>query len=268
MNKILFTILAFVFISLSQIFNLNANASNQTLYLTEIMANPEGPDSGNEWIEIYNPTNQDISLEGWTLKTTNKEYTFKELIIPKRSYEILRSKDFKITLKNTNEEITLLDPKKTTISKIHIAKATEKKSMSLLKIKSGKLEKTIWMEDIPSPKNPNSVFYEIQGEISENLIIGKNSQIIIDNKKITIPDNFDFNSLRKLLKKGDKIKALIKYQNNEIILKKIKLTEKLPSAKQDKTNPYYWLILPITLIAIFLLIIDKKETQDNKKILI
>ena len=36
-----------------------------TLAITEVEMNPPGSDSGAEWIEIHNPTEQPITLEGW-----------------------------------------------------------------------------------------------------------------------------------------------------------------------------------------------------------
>lgn len=35
--------------------------------INEVEQNPEGPDSGNEWIEIYNPSSFDVDVGGWKL---------------------------------------------------------------------------------------------------------------------------------------------------------------------------------------------------------
>jgi len=40
------------------------------IIINEVEANPLGEDSGNEWVELYNPTSVDVDLSGWTLKTT------------------------------------------------------------------------------------------------------------------------------------------------------------------------------------------------------
>ncbi len=40
----------------------------EVLALSEILPNPEGSDTGSEYIELYNPTNKVISLEGCSLK--------------------------------------------------------------------------------------------------------------------------------------------------------------------------------------------------------
>jgi hypothetical protein len=43
------------------------------LVITEIMANPDGPDSGNEWFEIYNNTGMQIDLAGLTLLASRED---------------------------------------------------------------------------------------------------------------------------------------------------------------------------------------------------
>ena len=40
------------------------------LLINEVEMNPPGSDSGAEWVEIYNPTAQVVSLAGWTVSYT------------------------------------------------------------------------------------------------------------------------------------------------------------------------------------------------------
>lgn len=44
-----------------------APASGDTVVLNEVMVNPEGEDAGFEWIELFNPTDADISVAGWEI---------------------------------------------------------------------------------------------------------------------------------------------------------------------------------------------------------
>jgi hypothetical protein len=41
------------------------------IIINEVEANPLGEDSGNERVELYNPTSVDVNLSGWSLKTTH-----------------------------------------------------------------------------------------------------------------------------------------------------------------------------------------------------
>ncbi len=37
--------------------------------INEVETNPPGPDSGNEWIELFNPLNREVDISGWTVST-------------------------------------------------------------------------------------------------------------------------------------------------------------------------------------------------------
>jgi hypothetical protein len=39
--------------------------------INEIEFNPPGPDSGNEWVELYNPTDEVVDISGWSLETVH-----------------------------------------------------------------------------------------------------------------------------------------------------------------------------------------------------
>ncbi len=36
------------------------------ILINEVMYNPEEDDNYNEWVELYNPTNQSINVSGWS----------------------------------------------------------------------------------------------------------------------------------------------------------------------------------------------------------
>lgn len=42
-------------------------AQGQDLVLNELMVNPDGDDAGFEWVELFNPTDADLSIAGWGL---------------------------------------------------------------------------------------------------------------------------------------------------------------------------------------------------------
>ena len=67
------------------------------LVITEIMANPAGSDSGNEWFEIYNASSEAITLTGLTLftsredGTSEEEHEFAEVTIEAGQYLVVGS---------------------------------------------------------------------------------------------------------------------------------------------------------------------------------
>jgi len=47
--------------------------------INEFELNPKGKDNGGEWVELFNPTNDVISLSGWTIETLHGKKTMDEL---------------------------------------------------------------------------------------------------------------------------------------------------------------------------------------------
>ena len=46
---------------------------SQLLVITEVMVNPYGDDQAGEWIELYNPGNNTVSIDGWQLRDCNDQ---------------------------------------------------------------------------------------------------------------------------------------------------------------------------------------------------
>ena len=62
------------------------------LVFSEVCYDPEGSDVRFEWLEIYNPLPDSLSLVGWTIKTSkeDKEFAFKEdMVIASKQYFII-----------------------------------------------------------------------------------------------------------------------------------------------------------------------------------
>ena len=83
------------------------------LELSEIFPDPVLPqvDTNDEFIEIYNPTDQEVDLSGWKLKDeSGDEYLIKDKSIAPKSRLAIMAPESKITLNNTGDIISLLDP--------------------------------------------------------------------------------------------------------------------------------------------------------------
>ncbi len=82
------------------------------LLLSEIMADPEGKDTKQEWIEIYNPNDVPVSTLGYKIDDITNggsaPMKLKEMEIPAHSYLALF--EFSLSINNSNEEIQLLNP--------------------------------------------------------------------------------------------------------------------------------------------------------------
>lgn len=66
------------------------------------------PSSGEEFIELYNTTEDNIDITGWKISDLAKSYTLSG-IIPAKSYKLYNQSETKIALNNTSETVTLTD---------------------------------------------------------------------------------------------------------------------------------------------------------------
>lgn len=73
------------------------------IVISELLPNPVGADSGNEFIELYNPTNAAISLHGCSLQTTanSKLYNFSDVTLQPGEYDAFYDSETGLTLSNS-----------------------------------------------------------------------------------------------------------------------------------------------------------------------
>ncbi len=84
------------------------------IVINEILPSPEGPDTEEEWIELFNQNTSEIDLSGWQLSDTvgvTKNYTFPEnTIISANGFLIFSRPITKITLNNSDDGLKLIQP--------------------------------------------------------------------------------------------------------------------------------------------------------------
>jgi len=74
------------------------------LFITELVANAKSSDTGQEYIELYNPNNRPISLLGYKIQVGpgfTKEYKLPDVVITPSSYMIFKDSQTSIVLPNT-----------------------------------------------------------------------------------------------------------------------------------------------------------------------
>lgn len=95
--------------------------------INEILPSPEGPDSEEEWIEIFNQNNFTVSLSDWQIKDKIGKvtiYTFPEKTeISAKSFLVSSRPTTKITLNNDGDEISLLNPEGKIVASVIYEKA-------------------------------------------------------------------------------------------------------------------------------------------------
>ena len=95
--------------------------------INEVMVNPEGSDTGSEWVELYNDTFSAIDLTGWYLDDDEGGTGAK--LIPEGT--VIEPNDFwmmqgpGLSFKNSDDAVRLLDPDKNLIQIINYTEAQE-----------------------------------------------------------------------------------------------------------------------------------------------
>lgn len=107
--------------------------------INEFLVNPIGKDTENEWIELFNPTSKAINLSGWYLDDGEKASSpFKfpdNFTLNTGDYYVFSEPNLGLSLKNSSDEVRLLDPNKTAKEVIKYENAKE--NMSYAKDENG-----------------------------------------------------------------------------------------------------------------------------------
>ncbi|MFA6198305.1 MAG: lamin tail domain-containing protein [Patescibacteria group bacterium] len=108
----------------------SGDVSNR-VWLTELLPNPSGSDTENEYIEITNFDTRPINLLGWKLTDQTTTFVWKKAVViaPLDSLAIYRPES-KISLNNSTEQIFLVAPNGKIVNGVTYSKAPEDLSWS------------------------------------------------------------------------------------------------------------------------------------------
>jgi len=219
----------------------NGNLSTK-IEFSEIMANPKGTDSGNEWIELFNADSRDVNLGNWQISNSSKSFKLNSsTMIKEGDHLVLDEKNLKISLKNSNEKLTLRDFNNKIIDSVEYKKSTEGKSYS-------KISQTKWIWTEPSKNGTNAEYKTIEGEIINELIdqkftIKTDSEEIID---IFLSKETNENLFKTILKAGKKGKFSIEQKTKT--LESMELENSIQKIKAKEKNLIKPLIISLSLL--------------------
>jgi hypothetical protein len=118
--------------------------------LSEIFANPEGDESSQEFIELYNNENRILNLHEWVIRDASKEFILQDILILPNNYLVLPRSLTGLALNNSNEEVRLIDPFQRELDTFAYASTSE--SLSWNTGESGE-----WYEAPPTPGQENVI---------------------------------------------------------------------------------------------------------------
>ncbi len=167
-------------------------ASNKQIIINEILPNPVGSDD-QEWIELYNPNNQNINLNNWTINDVSSSFNLKK-VIGAKNYLLIKRSESKITLNNSSEKLQLLDCQENLIWETFYTESFEGQSYSYDKITEG----YFWTEE-QTPEKKNIFLFNEENlknekiennfvEIEEIKNLEKNEKVSINGIVVSLPN--------------------------------------------------------------------------------
>ncbi len=153
---------------------------SESVEITEVFPNPEGPDNEEEWIELTNGGTEAVNLGNWTLTdASGKTYTFPDsTVIQAGETVVLYRTESTISLNNSNESLTLADFTDEVLSEVSFETSEEDQSYSEIQIEEvssvqasvsglGNPVLTLWQWVTPSPGLQNPIWKQIKGSVTE-----------------------------------------------------------------------------------------------------
>ncbi len=96
------------------------------IIINEIFPNPEGADTGKEWIEFKNQSSDKINLLNWRIENDNGKYKFNEAqIIEPGAFYVLDNVKSKLAFKNADDVISLYNDNDELIDRVEYSGAIQ-----------------------------------------------------------------------------------------------------------------------------------------------
>lgn len=104
----------------------SGSASDARVVVTEVLPDPASPatDARDEFVELYNPTSEEINLEGYVIQTgSDLGYEFQipdGITIAPHKYRLFYARNASLTLTNSGGRVRVVDPEGNTASNVLI----------------------------------------------------------------------------------------------------------------------------------------------------
>lgn len=150
------------------------------MVINEFFPNPVGKDTDGEFIELFNNSQNEVSLAGWKIKDASGKTFILNQKIPSGGYLVLNYKTTKISLNNDAETIFLYDSAGKLIDKVGFSGGSiEGKSYS-------RNVNNQFIFTSPSPGKANVFENSISGLAAANANITLNSNSVINKNSLVL----------------------------------------------------------------------------------
>jgi hypothetical protein len=138
---------------------------SRVLHLNEILPNAAGSDTGQEFIELYNPHDEPVHLKGYVLligKSLEHEYVLGigDQVIPAGGYHVLTDDEIGFSLLNTSSKIQLRAPAGNIVSETEYMEPRDDQSWSWI---AGQWQFTDQLTQNSENKPMAKIFEEVEG---------------------------------------------------------------------------------------------------------
>lgn len=281
-------------------------ANQSPVDVSEVFPNPQGSDTGNEWIEIRNSSGAVLDVSGWKIKNAaGKTFTFPEgTTIEALGYITVSDKTTKIQLKNTGDQVQLIDADNTVQDTIEFQSAPENVSfanIATVGIDDGNTENAqkqnavSWKDwfipsahaqdlktsqesqesqwewtDMITKGKPNPVYYRIKGTILRELDEKNSFDIEKNGKAFTIqidPKKIQPDLIKSITKLGETIEITAIQKDGLLVLESYKT---INESSESESSP---ILIPLlisgsiitVIIAGWIIKIKFRRDQDPLK---
>lgn len=235
----------------------NGDLSSQVM-LNEIFPNPEGTDKGNEWIELYNDSDESVNLGNWYIdagENSKIKYILPNNALEKHSYLLIPDSKLGFSLKNSNGEVRLLNFKEEIVDQVEYESSEENNSYSKIQIADEIAQNSEyiweWTKEI-TPEEENLSKYKYKGEIVNFDSLNSKLAIKLTGNEEIFFDvlNDGASNLENILIQGAVITAISSVTDGKNILDDFEIISMPDSIKDEsKTNfDFLFYLIPILLI--------------------
>ncbi|MFC1647510.1 lamin tail domain-containing protein [Patescibacteria group bacterium] len=229
----------------------NGDLSN-SIFINEIFPNPDGTDKGNEWIELYNDSEETVNLGNWKIDTgenSKSKYIFQNKVIGPHEHLLIYDNELAFSLKNSNGEVRLLDFQNSIIDQISYEKAQESESFTKFTIINDETKEFKWewtKNTTPGMQNPQKNKFE--GEVLEfdelNSVLSLKIDSTEEELKINVL-NDGASNFKQIFLEGTKIAAVTSADN---ILDEYEILEQPEENDQQENTHNYLLYILLGII--------------------
>ena len=224
--------------------------------VTEVFPNPEGNDSGKEWIEIYNDNNSVVDLTGWIVKINTKNVKL-DGNIDAKTYKTISING----ISNASAKFGLISPDGKEIQSFSYDKSVEGYSFALIG------ENFEWTK-FASPNSENPIIQKSNGVIQElNL---PEFEIIINDTRMFFDEK-----LKPKVKVGDEVAYSFVNFEGQVYLVSIEANSdlatimgKVQEENQKLNNTFgwlFWLQICMAMLVVITVLIFRKPILDFAK---